>query len=476
MKKFNPLLKLYQGTTYTVLDKFQMILSALILFSIFLSCDNFIDVELPNSQLTANSVYEDKTTANAAMTQVYAKMRDSGLFTGYAFGLSNLMGNYTDELAFYGNPQEGTTDFYNGIVLPSNSSIKSLWNNSYNQIYGANAILEGVANSANLLSTDRDQLKGEALFTRALIHFYLANLFGSIPYIRTTDYQKNSMISKEPANAVYGNCIEDLNLAVALLPGTYKSPDRTRPNKFSARALLSRVYLYTQQWDEASNEASAVLNNTALYSVESNLNKTFLKESTATIWQFSPNTATGNSLEAQTFVFTVGPPPLSALTTTLVNTFTTADKRKLSWIASVTKEGATWYYSSKYKSKITSASTEYSVLLRLSEMYLIRAEARAHAGDLIGSKEDLNVIRNTAGLLNTTAISQSEILEAILKERQLEFFCEFGHRFFDLKRFNALDTALPSVKPGWSSYKAQLPLPESELLLNKNLIPQNTGY
>ncbi len=460
----------------SILFKSKMLLITLLLLSSLFSCDNFVDVDLPNSQLTANSVYEDKTTANAAMTQVYAKMRDGGLFTGYATGLSNLMGNYADEMMFYGNPQEGTTTFYNNIVLPSNASIKSLWNNSYNQIYGANAVLEGVTNSVNLSTSDRDPLKGEALFTRAFIHFYLTNLFGSIPYIKTTDYQKNSTISKESSLAVYNYCIEDLKLAVDLLPATYKTADRTRPNKFAARALLARIYLYTGQWNEASNEASAVLNNTVLYPFESNLNKTFLKESTSTIWQFSPNTATGNTLEAQTFVFSVGPPPLSALTPSLVNAFQVEDKRKLNWVSSITKESTTWYYSAKYKSKSTTASTEYSVLLRLSEMYLVRAEARAHSGDLIGSKEDLNKIRNTAGLLNTMAVNQDEILEAILKERQLEFFCEFGHRFFDLKRFNALDTTLSTTKPGWNSYENQLPLPESELILNKNLIPQNTGY
>jgi hypothetical protein len=476
MKNTNYTPMLSYDLSGSIRNKSKMLLITVLLLNLLFSCDNFVDVDLPNSQLTANSVYEDKTTANAAMTQVYAKMRDDGLFTGYAAGLSNLMGNYADEMEFYGNPQEGTNSFYNNIVLPSNASVKSLWNNSYNQIYGANAVLEGVTNSVNLSSADRDPLKGEALFTRAFIHFYLTNLFGSIPYIKTTDYQKNSTIAKESSMAVYNYCIEDLKLALDLLPAAYKTADRTRPNKSAARALLARIYLYTQQWNEASNEASAVLNNSVIYPFESNLNKVFLKESTATIWQFSPNTATGNTLEAQTFVFTVGPPPLSALTASLVYTFSVGDKRKLNWVAAITKESTTWYYCAKYKSKSTSVSTEYSIILRLNEMYLVRAEARAHSGDLIGSKEDLNKIRNTAGLLNTTAQSQAEILEAILKERQLEFFCEFGHRFFDLKRFNALDTTLSITKPGWNSFENQLPVPESELILNKNLIPQNTGY
>lgn len=461
---------------FTALKQYTILTFLFLVPTLLTGCDGFVDVDLPNSQLTSKSVFEDKTTANAAMTQVYAKMRDDGLFTGNATGLSHLLGNYTDELKFYGSPQDGTTAFYNNTVLQSNSNVKLLWNNSYNQIYGANAVLEGVTNASTLAQADRDQLKGEALFTRALIHLYLTNLYGDIPYIKTTDYQKNAVAFKEPSSAIYAYCIDDLILAETLLPLSYKTSDRTRPNKFAAHALLARVYLYTQQWSEASNEASAVLNNTSLYTFEGDLSKTFFKESTSTIWQFAPSVNGGNTLEAQTFVFTLGPPPLSSLSQNLVNSFQPQDKRKQLWISIISNGTGTWYYASKYKSKSTSTSTEYSIILRLSEVYLIRAEARAHSGDLIGSKEDLNRIRNAAGLLNTYAVSQSEILEAVLKERQLELFTELGSRFFDLKRFGVLDQTLSIVKTGWDSFENKFPLPETELNLNKNLKPQNTGY
>ncbi|MNL53547.1 SusD family protein [compost metagenome] len=112
----------------------------------------------------------------------------------------------------------------------------------------------------------------------------------------------------------------------------------------------------------------------------------------------------------------------------------------------------------------------------MAEQYLIRAEARAEQGDLIGAKEDLDKIRTTAGLTGTTALSKQDILDAILKERRVEFFTEQGHRFFDLKRANALDAALAPVKAGWNPTDQLLPLPESELTLNPNLNPQNPGY
>jgi hypothetical protein len=88
----------------------------------------------------------------------------------------------------------------------------------------------------------------------------------------------------------------------------------------------------------------------------------------------------------------------------------------------------------------------------------------------------LNIIRHAAGLGDTPASSQQEILDAIQRERRVELFTEYGHRFFDLKRNGGLDAALSPVKPGWNTTDALLPLPEAELLLNPNLAPQNTGY
>jgi hypothetical protein len=89
---------------------------------------------------------------------------------------------------------------------------------------------------------------------------------------------------------------------------------------------------------------------------------------------------------------------------------------------------------------------------------------------------DLNVIRNRAGLPNTTASTQEELILAIEHERRMELFAEWGHRFFDLKRNGRLDEVLGRIKPNWSSTDAVLPLPQSELLINQNLAPQNPGY
>jgi hypothetical protein len=284
-------------------------------------------------------------------------------------------------------------------------------------------------------------------------------------------------VHRIPENEVYVLIKNDLEHAISLLPEDYITEERVRPNKWTAAALLARVNLYMGVWDEASNAASAVLNETELYSWEAELDKVFLKESTTTIWQFLPKFAGDNTLEAETFSFFNGPPPLSALSSSLMTSFTAGDQRKMHWITAVSDGTDVWYHASKYKAAgNTGSSMEYSIVFRLAEQYLIRAEARAHQGNLIGAKEDLNKIRHTAGLPDTDAATAPEIIDAVLEERRVELFTEFGQRFFDLKRTGKLDTALSPIKAGWNSTDLNFPIPESELLLNPNLAPQNAGY
>lgn len=446
------------------------------LYLSFISCENFLDVDLPNSQLTTSAVFEDKATATAAMTDIYSKIRDTGLLTGKTNGISNQLGNYADELTFYGSSGSASYQFYNNTLLSTNLQISELWNNTYKQIYAINALIEGVQKSNNITSADKTQLEAEALFTRALLYFYLTNLFGDVPYCETSDYLKNSTISKSTVNEVYLRVIDDLLKAIDSLPLNDISKERVRPNKFAAHALLARVYLYNQRWPEAVYEATTILNNTSVYYLTPTIETVFLKQSTTTIWQFMPALSGKNTDEGFTFYFSKAPPPQSALNAELVNAFTINDLRKKYWIISLNDGAATYYRPYKYKQfNTTSSSLEYSIVFRLAEQYLIRAEANANLGNLSLALKDLNVIRKQAGLQDSNAVSKEEILTAILQERKLEFFTEYGHRFFDLKRNNSLNDKL-SKKPGWNTEDILWPIPDSELLINPNLLPQNKGY
>jgi hypothetical protein len=441
------------------------------------ACDSFVAVDLPESQLTNVAVFEDNATANAALTSIYSKIRDNGILTGTNSGISNQLANYTDDMVAYGNPTNPSFPFYNDNVLPSNTSISDYWNASYNQIYSANAILEGVDLSTELSEENKKLLQGEAFFIRALVHFNLVNLFGDVPYIKETDYRKNATAKRMPTQQVSENIILDLEKAITLLPENYSSTSRVRPTKYVAIALLSRTYLYTKAYAQAANEATTVLNQTAIYSLEENLNDVFLLRSKETIWQLQAGISGQNTQEAAVFVFLSGPPSLVALSDNLIASFLPADMRKTNWTKAITDGTTTWYHANKYKERdFTGVSKEYSIVFRLAELYLIRAEARAHQGDLIGATEDLNIIRQRAGLAPTMAISQAEIITAIVQERRWEFFTEHGHRFFDLKRLNLLDNTLSAVKPGWNTTDQLFPIPQSELSTNPNLRPQNPGY
>ena len=114
-------------------------------------------------------------------------------------------------------------------------------------------------------------------------------------------------------------------------------------------------------------------------------------------------------------------------------------------------------------------------MLRLAEQYLIDAEARAQQGDISGAATKLNAVRNRAGLGNTTAITQTDMLAAIAHERQVELFTEWGHRWFDLKRTGTINATLGVEKSSWTSDAALLPIPLLEIEADPNLT-QNQGY
>ena len=449
-----------------------------IMFGLVLtSCEEFVEVDLPSDQLYAQGVFEEPSTAQAAMVEIYSKIRNNGLFTGVSEGVPFSLANYTDEMEFYGANNLGTFAFYNNSLTGANSDVKTIWDSSYNQIYGVNAIIEGVSRSNGLNEELKKQLTGEALFVRSLLHFSLANIFGGIPYVKSTDYEINKNLSRTEVALVYSLAKADLEQALELLPDAYVNSTRTRPNLSTANALLARICLYAGNWDEASNAASAVLNQTELYGEESDLSQLFINSSPTTIWQLSPPNNSSNTLEGSTYIFTSGPPPLSAVSSSLLAAFEPNDLRKSEWLKAVTDGASTWYHPYKYKEDVNSSSvSECSIVFRTAELYLIRAESRARSGNLTSAQEDLNHIRSLAGLNATTATSEEALLEAILKERRVELFTEFGHRFFDLKRYGLLDNVLSAVKPGWNSTDVLFPIPEMELSLNPNLEPQNAGY
>jgi starch-binding outer membrane protein, SusD/RagB family len=453
------------------------------------SCKKFVDVNPPITQLVPENVFKNDETAISSMLGIYARMMSSnGFVSGNGIDISTLTGLSSDELRDYSTKPD-QNEFYNNAINVTNSSNRSLlWGEGYQYIFFANSILEGLSSSNSLSQTVKKQLEGEARFIRAFCNFYLVNLYGNIPLILSTDYKNNSISPQVDKSQIYNQIVLDLKAAQNLLTNNYVGAanettlDRVRPNKWVATAFLARVYLYLEDWGNSEDEATNVLNN-ATFRIETDLNKVFLKDSKEAIWQLMPVRPTFNTNEGSNFILVAAPTNI-ALTSPLVNSFDSSlDKRRKNWIGTITSGTTIYYYPYKYKirsggpgSNPAVALSEYSMVIRLGEMYLIRSEARAQQNKISGAKSDLDVIRSRAGLGNTTANTQAALLTAIEQERQWELFTEGGHRWLDLKRTNRANIILSAIKgSNWQATDVQYPVPLTEIQTNPNLF-QNLGY
>lgn len=445
----------------------------IVVFLLFVNCENFTDIEPPETQLVSASVFEDDQTAVSVLTGIYTRMMTStGFASGFYDSVTVVGGLYADELVNYGtfNP------FFDNEVLPDNSTVRlRFWSEPYQYIYTANTVLEALAVSDGVSEEIGHQLKGEALFIRAFCYFYLVNFFGDVPLHLTTDYRENATRSRTPEEEVYKQMISDLKEAQTLLSEDYSFSDgeRTRPNAWAATALLSRVYLYVQDWTKAEEQSSAIIGHTSLYELNSDLSTVFLKNSKEAIWQLMPVQPGINTWEGYRFILSSVPPRTQGLSNSARDAFEPGDYRKDVWIGSITDGTQTWYYPDKYKIRLGSALTEYSMVFRLAEQYLVRAEARAQQGNITGAQQDLNVVRNRAGLENTIAVTQAALQDAVMHERRTELFAEWGHRWLDLKRTGRADNVLTPVKPGWDTSDIHFPIPQEELLRNPNITPNH---
>jgi starch-binding outer membrane protein, SusD/RagB family len=446
-------------------------------FMLTISCESFIEVDPPKNEIVIDAVFESDASAYAALNGVYSMMMLEQSFT-YA-GLEKCTGLASDELLNYSSDPDNSQFFQNALSARNEELLTNFWIAPYKYINNANAILEAIIRSESLSKNAKDELEGQAKFIRAFAYFYLVNLFGDIPYPTETDYNVTSKLPRTNANSVNDAIEQDLLDAANLLQEGYQSNNfqRIYPSRLAAQALLARHYLMRGQWASAAAYATMVIENDLLH-LQDDLNMVFTPASTETIWQLKPVIPGTYTQQAQLFILTTAPNSYSrivSLAPAMYNAFEAEDMRKGSWTAVYTEGGESWEYAYKYKSLGGPDNPEYNVVLRLAELYLIRAEASAQLEQLSDALNDLNAIRARAGLPLASQGTKEELLAAILDERRLEFFCEWGHRWLDLKRSGIIDNVLGSLKADWQSHDQLFPIPESERLLNNNL-SQNPGY
>lgn len=482
------------------------------------SCKKLVETPPPTSSITEVNVFSTDATAIAAVNNIYINMNLTG--SGNPFqgirGISLLAGLSADEMTLYsGMSGIEWIHYYHNTLSATMQTGSDQWAPLYNLIFKCNSAVEALTSQKSdaLTPLIKKQLLGETQFMRGFFYFFLVNLYGDVPLCITTDPQENTMLARSPEAMVYQQIITDLLSAEENLNDNYlngnliaTTVERVRPTKWAAKALLAKVYLYIGDFKKVEEKASDIINNTSLYGPLPPLDKVFLKNSREAIWQLQPTAINFNTQEAITFIIPANGPNAPDnpvyLSDNLLNSFEPNDQRAVygNWIGTTIYEVTTSplvldtvAYAFKYKvntfnPNITTSSgtenmTEYFMMLRLAEQYLIRAEARAQLGNTAGAVADLNVIRLRAGLTDYGGqTTQTVLLSAILQERRVELFTEGANRWFDLKRTRTIDAVMSVVTPQksnlattWQSYQQLCPIPLLELKKAPNLT-QNMGY
>ena len=455
------------------------------------SCKKAIQVGPSLVAANSSNAFSSNSAAQSVVSGIYTKMSAGSFFQG-GTGISLTMGLAADELINISSNNSSLGTFYLNSYSPI--SPPPFWGEFYKELFFCNTAINGISGSSAITDGVKKQLLGEVKFLRAYIYFYAVNLYGTPPLTTSDDYTVNNVLPNSTPDAIYKQIVQDLTDAQgALADNVYVDAsgntvtDRIRPNKQVASAMLARVYLYLKDWKNAETQASSVIGN-ANYTLVGNLNQVFLRASKETLWALQPvsqlylNTIDANYLIVNASYTLSTQLPLN---NNLVNAFEIGDARLTNWVGTFTTTTApitTYYYANKYKVaslSSTIAVTEYPIVMRLAEQYLIRAEARAQQNNLSGAVADINIVRARASLANTTAASQSDILDAVAHERQVELFSEWGHRWFDLKRTNKLDAVMSVVTPQkggtWSSFEQLMPIPPDDIRADANL-KQNPGY
>lgn len=439
------------------------------------SCEKFIETDFPSNQISSQLVFEDEQTAEAALAGLYSGFWTNSMFSGGIDGMGALLGTYTDDLTcVYTSSSNGALDLFNNQQIPTNTAVTSLWTYAYQQIYIANSIIEGVNNSKSLSGAAKDRIRGEALFVRSLIYLNLYGIFGEIPYADTTDYIVNSQLSRMPKEALLLKIETDLSEAVNLLPASYRNVERIYPNKFAGYMALAKMKMLLKKWNEAEVLCWTIIQSSQ-YTYQNDITKVFQKGGSNILWQLKPKNNNDATKEASLYHFT-GAPTSFTLSNALVSSFPTADLRRQHYVTAVPFGQQTNYRSSKYKNIGVNNPTEYSIIFRLDEVYLMQAEILLEQNRSAEAVPMINRSRQRAGLpLLSISLIVNDARNQMQEEKRREFFAEHGIRFFDLKRWGMLDQ-LVTLKPNWKSYQSNWPLPQKELLLNTNLNPQNAGY
>lgn len=469
----------------------------------FSSCEDLLETE-PRQSLTPTSAFADAKGYESLVFSAYGKIRN---FNYYGQTMQIAPEIMADNLRIIAN-----TGRYIGQEANADRAHINLWDfqgtNNFRGLYSG-------INETNIILTEideakgdkalKDRIKGEALFLRSLFYFDLARVYGYEPGKEVNGWNKSVVIRTEPVvgfsaadlrtrgtnREVYDLIQKDLQAAIGLLPAAAKGTVGSyRASKGAAEALLARIFLYDSKFSEAAamagqamasagfaNDGTGLLTTTnyvTAFSTFPNPESVFEMEIRSNDWSTvdgvnnSVASLSSNVLPSAQFILTAS--------NELISSYETGDVRRNTW-AATTRTGSTGvvYRSNKWLGA-KGDFLENLPIIRGSELFLIRAEARYRTGDEAGSRADLNALRSKRGLDNVSAgLASGDLFDQILKERRVEFVLE-GHRWFDLKR-NGLTISKHGTfeEVPYADYRLLPPLPQDQLTLNTAL-ENNPGY
>jgi hypothetical protein len=435
--------------------------------SLLAACNSPLDVD-PTASIDSGTALSSPRGITLGLNGAYSQLQSGSLYGQEEMVFPDL---YADNLDFTGTFQTHR-EFGLRNLSTSNGAVLGQWAALYNGINRANNLLEAIEAVAALTAAEHDQYRGEALFIRALNYSMLVRYFGDVPLVLTASRGVDSaLVARDPAADVLAQIVTDLEEAVTLLPA---GRNQGRATPAAANALLARVYLDRGDNALARDKATLVIGD-ADYSLNANFRTNWTtKNSAESIFELQFSINDGNSQAFWFYPQSLGGRWGYAPSLNLFNAFEAGDLRRDASIQ-VAGAGACPAAPCRYGFKYFRIANEDDnvPILRLAEMYLIRAEANARLGAAEQTvRDDLDILRNRAGLADldpVTVTGQAALLAAVLQERRVELAFE-GHRFFDLRRHGVATTVL-----SLAADRLLFPIPQAERDVNKLLV-QNNGY
>ncbi len=486
----------------------QILAVCLIAAAGFSSCKKFLE-EDPKSNVTVTNYYKTEQDAISAVNSIYAYL--NSISTGSTAGVYHstfwvTAGLASDEMLNNQLAAPQYDQLATFTFTPQNSALEEIWAMHYKTITIANIAINRIP-GISMNEALKQRLIGEAKFLRGLMYFNLVRMFGEVPLIIEENAPLTPGVAAE--NAIYEQITTDLSSAADVLPLSYDAGNgRGRATKGAANALLAKVYLTRQDWENAALYAKKVIdsNQYALWDDFADVFKLSSRNGKEAVFSVGFGDAGGAIIfwEVGQFLVRLLPSQLSdegvinaqgwqIPTQNLYDAYEPEDRRRaVTFVTEVNGPNGTYtirpyiqkYWDRAAEPKGNETSNDFPVI-RYSDVLLMYAEANNELGQAGIAHEYINMVRKRARFNGTTyenavpdysGLNKDQMRQAIIKERRLEFVAE-GQRWFDLARTGTLETLVPQAKPGVTpaAKHYKFPLPQREVDLNPNL-QQNDGY